>query len=86
MSWQPSYATRREVQKIWTYDSLTEKVLSSKSSTVNFLLDLNVLKRDQPCPKCSKQMTLTSCSSKDFREEACFRCQKTHFDAAKQSK
>ena len=80
MAWTPSYASLRKQPNVWTYDLLVEKVLPQKSTTIKFLMAYGVLKNNQNCPKCHKEMTLTKCSAKDFIEELCFRCQKRHLD------
>ena len=81
-SWRPSYATRRTGQEVWTYDSLSHEVLSSKQDTIEFLMDKGVIKQFQQCPKCSGIMKITKCSERDAVEEVQFRCQKRHYESS----
>ena len=85
-SWQPSYGKRRSRRKIWTYDRLKSEVLYSKWKTVEFLFEKGLLKRDQECPVCAKQMKLSKCSVRHAGEEVQFRCQRRHFNPSTKSK
>ena len=81
--WKQSYTSRRNVCNVWNYDRLNKKVLSCKSTTVNFLLEKGVLKEEQFCKKCGGRMTRSKCPAALFVEETHFRCQRSHFDEAK---
>ena len=80
MAWKPNYASVRNENRHWTYDKFVKEVLDTKEHTVQFLMNCGVLKAKHDCPKCFKEMKLTRCSAKDFIEECCFRCQRSHFD------